>query len=111
MSLPSDDGSGGHLGLTKKNVLNMLVDENVDYVVKELNHYMDENKEQIDFCVCSRCLLDIVALTLNGSPSHYRLLGRHAHKELEHVKRIHQEIRVSLEKAVPLVQKRPHHES
>lgn len=102
--------TGETAGLTKQDVVNMLVDENVDYVVKQLNLYLDQHKGAIEFCVCSRCLLDIVALTLNGTRSRYRLLGRHAHKELDHVRQINQEILVSLEEAIPLVQKRPHHE-
>lgn len=96
--------------LSKLDVTENLVNETVDYVVKNINQYFDANKEIVDFCVCKGCLLDITALTLNTVKGGYRLLGRHAHKELEQVSKINEEILFAIAEAILLVQKRPHHE-
>lgn len=94
--------------ITKHDVCENLTNESIDYVVKLLNEYLDTH--DVDICCCKSCLIDVVALTLNDVNSRYRLLGRHAHKEIEQVKRIHSEINVAIEKAIPLVKDRPHHE-
>ncbi|OED34582.1 hypothetical protein AB834_06660 [PVC group bacterium (ex Bugula neritina AB1)] len=95
--------------LDKKEILSLIMDENVHYVLKEFSRYVEDYPSPIDFCLCSNCVLDVIALTLNSSPSHYRCLGRHAHREMEEVQRICHDVRVAMKKAIVLVKKRPHH--
>ena len=97
--------------LMKEDISSLLVDENIDYVLRELNNYLSHKaKDEVNFCDCWDCLLDITALTLNKSRSRYRLLGRHAHKEWDDVRLVCRDIEKSIKEAIAIVKARPHHE-